>query len=116
LATKVSETVVAAEVVCRALNKMSFFAGSSEAASVSARARVGASTRRDGPIKLRLGSQLKSIAHFSWKSRYRVYEPVVRQLLAENGVDPDSKDRYGRTPLSWAARNGHEAVVRLLII
>jgi hypothetical protein len=38
--TKASETVVAAEVVCHALNKMSFFASSSGAASASARARV----------------------------------------------------------------------------
>ena len=41
LAIKVSETVVASEVVCHALNKMSFFASSSETANVSARARVG---------------------------------------------------------------------------
>ena len=55
--TKASETVAAAEVVCHALNKMSFFVSSSEAASVSARARarVRASTCRDGPIKLRPG-------------------------------------------------------------
>ncbi len=50
--TKASETVVAAEVQCNALNRMSFFASSSEAASASARARIRASTRRDGPIKL----------------------------------------------------------------
>jgi ankyrin repeat protein len=32
------------------------------------------------------------------------------------GVDPDSKDaNYGQTPLSWAARYGHEAVVKLLL-
>jgi ankyrin repeat protein len=36
--------------------------------------------------------------------------------LLEQGVDPDSMDRaYGQTPLSWAAGNGHEAVVRLLL-
>jgi ankyrin repeat protein len=42
------------------------------------------------------------------------HEAVVRQLLAKDGVDPDSKDNSGRTPLSWAAGNGHEAVVKLL--
>ena len=51
MVTKASETVVAAEVVCYALNKMSFFASSSEAASASARARGS----RDGLIKLRPG-------------------------------------------------------------
>jgi ankyrin repeat protein len=41
---------------------------------------------------------------------------VVRWLLREGGVDPDSKDtKYSRTPLSWAAKEGHEAVVRLLL-
>jgi ankyrin repeat protein len=42
-------------------------------------------------------------------------EAVVRQLLAKDGVDPDSKDCVGRTPLSLAASNGHEAVVRQLL-
>ena len=41
---------------------------------------------------------------------------MVKLLLAKDGVDPDSKDSdYGRTPLSWAAGSGHEAVVRLLL-
>jgi len=29
-------------------------------------------------------------------------------------VEVDSKDTYGQTPLSRAAENGHEAVVKLL--
>jgi hypothetical protein len=35
--------------------------------------------------------------------------------LLGKGVDPDSKDSNGRTPLSWAARKGHEMVVELLL-
>ena len=34
--------------------------------------------------------------------------------LLKNGHDLDSKDSYGQTPLSWAARKGHKAVVKLL--
>jgi ankyrin repeat protein len=35
--------------------------------------------------------------------------------LLKNGHDLDSEDTYGQTPLSWAAENGHEAVVKLLL-
>ncbi|KAL6230238.1 hypothetical protein BDW75DRAFT_234563 [Aspergillus navahoensis] len=41
---------------------------------------------------------------------------AIAKVLLEQGADVDSKDsRYSRTPLSWAAENGHEEVVRLLI-
>jgi ankyrin repeat protein len=36
---------------------------------------------------------------------------VVKQLL-EKGADLELKDVYGQTPLSWAAENGHEVVVK----
>jgi Ankyrin repeats (3 copies) len=39
----------------------------------------------------------------------------VTTTLLKNGYDPDPKDSHGRTPLSWAAKDGHEAVVRLLL-
>ena len=38
---------------------------------------------------------------------------AVRHLLGSS--DPDLKDSYSRTPLSWAAAHGHEAVVRQLL-
>jgi ankyrin repeat protein len=38
------------------------------------------------------------------------------KLLLEKGVKLKSKDnKYNRTPLSWAAENGHETVVKLLL-
>ncbi|KAM6512088.1 hypothetical protein FALCPG4_017074 [Fusarium falciforme] len=41
---------------------------------------------------------------------------VVRLLLLVTGkVNVDTKDGNCRTPLLWAAKNGHEAVVRLLL-
>lgn len=43
------------------------------------------------------------------------YEPVIKPLLATDGVDPDSKDSNGRTPLSWAAEKGYKAVVKMLL-
>jgi ankyrin repeat protein len=43
------------------------------------------------------------------------HDIIIRLLLAADNADVESKDRDGRTPLSWAAENGHEAVVRLLL-
>jgi hypothetical protein len=39
----------------------------------------------------------------------------VVNALVSSGRDPDPTDSHGRTPLSYAAANGHEAVVRLLL-
>jgi ankyrin repeat protein len=39
---------------------------------------------------------------------------IVTGLL-KIGYDPDVKDSDGRTPLSWAAEHGCEAVVKLLL-
>lgn len=42
-------------------------------------------------------------------------EVMVELLLAINSVELDLKDRYGRTPLSWAALSGHKVIVQLLL-
>jgi len=39
---------------------------------------------------------------------------VIVQLHLEQGANVDAADSYGRTPLSWAAQNGHTEVVQLL--
>jgi ankyrin repeat protein len=39
----------------------------------------------------------------------------VVKLLLEKGADLEAKDEFGRTPLSWAAEEGHEGVVKLLL-
>jgi ankyrin repeat protein len=40
-------------------------------------------------------------------------QEAVNSLLDSPSKDP--KDSYGRTPLSWAAEEGHEGVVKLLL-
>ncbi|KAF2191875.1 hypothetical protein K469DRAFT_344388 [Zopfia rhizophila CBS 207.26] len=45
----------------------------------------------------------------------RGHEAVVK-LLLEKGAALESKSNSGRTPLSWAAQNGHEAVVVKLLL
>ena len=44
---------------------------------------------------------------------FGVVEVVTELLKLE--LNADSKDNAGQTPLSWAARNGHEAIVKLLL-
>jgi ankyrin repeat protein len=39
----------------------------------------------------------------------------VVKLLLEKAVDVNSKGKNGRTPLSWAAENGHEPVAKMLL-
>jgi len=36
-------------------------------------------------------------------------------LLGRDDVNPDSPNDDGETPLWWAAKNGHEEVVKMLL-
>jgi len=40
---------------------------------------------------------------------------LVTVLINDEGYEVDQQDCAGRTPLTWAARNGHEGVVKLLL-
>jgi len=42
-------------------------------------------------------------------------DAIVRLLLDEYNVEADSRDKDGRSPLSYAAECGHDAIVRLLV-
>jgi hypothetical protein len=42
-------------------------------------------------------------------------EVILTFLCALGQLDVESKDKFNRTPLSWAAEKGHEAVVKLLL-
>jgi ankyrin repeat protein len=39
---------------------------------------------------------------------------MVKLLLAKVGVDPNSRDKNGRTQLRWTKKYGYEAMVNLL--
>ena len=41
--------------------------------------------------------------------------PEIMMALLENRDHLNIKDEWGRTPLSWAAEQGHEAIVKLLV-
>lgn len=49
------------------------------------------------------------------KAAERGMDGMVNMLLAKTGVDPNFKDNEGWTPLQWAAENGHEAIIKLLL-
>lgn len=40
---------------------------------------------------------------------------LLVELFKGNDVDTNAIDEYGRTPLSWAARSRHEAIIKLLL-
>ena len=40
---------------------------------------------------------------------------MVVQRLLENGAELESKNNYNQTPLSLAAKRGHEAIMKLLL-
>jgi len=67
----------------------------------------------EGVVSLFLGRpfvNLRSIGR-RWGKAPR----VAALLFGRRYVNPDSSSKSGRTPLSWAAENGHEGIVKLLL-
>ena len=50
-------------------------------------------------------------------AHFAAYHGLEEAMLASPGNEyhPDREDGYGKTPLSWAAENGKEAVVKMLL-
>ncbi|PWY94171.1 ankyrin, partial [Aspergillus sclerotioniger CBS 115572] len=49
------------------------------------------------------------------RAAYHGHENIIRILLDFGVTDLDSKDKYGRTPLSHAVLTRHDNVVKLLL-
>lgn len=51
----------------------------------------------------------------SWGTEGRMASVIIRILLDTREIDVDSKDVSGRTPLSYAACYGRQAVIKILL-
>jgi len=49
-----------------------------------------------------------------WASFFGIDE-IIAGLVAVEGCDINGEDSAGNTPLVWAARNGHQGVVKILL-
>jgi ankyrin repeat protein len=52
---------------------------------------------------------------FIWASENR-HTSLLSQLLDSDKIDVDSKDDDGRTPLWWAAQNGHDEAILMFLL
>ena len=64
-------------------------------------------------VRLFFGSRFVSPGNAG--SRWKKARRATSLLLGKKYINPDSSSESGRTPLSWAAQNGHEGIVKLLL-
>ena len=63
-----------------------------------------------GQTPLHYATREPPLASFIQKGNERIVS-----FLLENGAEPDSRDQYGITPLSYAASNGEDTLVEMLL-
>lgn len=89
---------------------------------------VPVDTERNNPRDVPDATHLAGAVHESFKTKtgegwlstmhiaaQKGHERILRALLEQGDMDPNSTDSDGRTPLFYAALGGHESVVRLLL-
>ena len=67
----------------------------------------------EGVVRLFLGRQFVNLGSIG--RRWGKAASAVELLFGGRYVNPNSSSKSGRTPLSWAAENGHEGIVKLLL-
>jgi len=65
-------------------------------------------------------ADLSSRTPLSWQQQFPLMErswreQSVKMRLERNDVNPDSVDKTGRKPSSWAFKNGHREIFRKLL-
>ncbi|RPA93312.1 ankyrin [Choiromyces venosus 120613-1] len=77
--------------------------------------RTPLSYAAEGPRDIWYMLGLKPSSLFGYNTGVRNNEGVVRLLLERGDINPESSDKSGRIPLSYAAERGEEGVVKLLL-
>ncbi|KAI9673848.1 MAG: hypothetical protein M1822_009584 [Bathelium mastoideum] len=75
---------------------------------------VSVSTYRYSNYSLRFPRQSNGL-HLAARYGLSYIIQMILEQESRSSINIDAKDGYGRTPLSWAAGGGHEAVVRQLL-
>ena len=86
-----------------------FLENENKASSCSQAMMVSTEYRSEG-YSQRMANQMIGVHLTAWFGLTQ-----MTSILIENGHPSDYKDKNGRTPLSYAAENGHETVVELLL-
>ena len=66
-------------------------------------------------LLIKEGADVRGLVRRRYLGPQRMDARPVKLLLESGTVEVDSRDDTGRTPLLYAAKGGHETVVKLLL-